>query len=129
MRLIKIRKNIVVEPKFFNTNISTIIFEKLIKELKGKCFKKHGIISEIYPDIKILDNTIIGENINFTIEFKASCINPVENDIYNATVINIRPECLMFSIHEKHIVGFVPISEDSKYEYDKDNKKLNLKKT
>jgi DNA-directed RNA polymerase subunit E'/Rpb7 len=86
-------QKISLEPSFLDENLKSHLIEKVKKELLGKCDKEYGYITEIYDDIKIINNTISSASygVFFNIEIQAKVHKPEKGGKYEGRV------CMVFS--------------------------------
>jgi DNA-directed RNA polymerase IV and V subunit 7 len=90
--LVTIRRNITLEPKYFDNKIKEHLLTKL-KEDEGACTKDYGYIIRIIRIINIINNSISSSSSNtiFTLDFEAETIKPVEGQKMVGVV------CMVFS--------------------------------
>jgi len=112
-----IQKRICLESKFLNSNIKNHIYNKL-QDLTNDCSKEHGYIIKIYPDIKIVDNSVSTATSQTIcmVEFKADTLKPEINDILTGKVIMIFKDGIFLKIKDKLKV-MIPCAQLSKHSY------------
>ena len=87
-----IEKVVCVEPKYLNENLLSHLRAQLKKEFIGKCDEKHGYISDIGSNIKIVKNKLsrATKGVFFHLKFGIKAVKPKINQDYEGEV------CIVF---------------------------------
>ena len=115
--LVTIRRNITLEPKYFDSKIRAHLLAKL-KENEGECTKEYGYIICVNKIVKIINNSISSSSSNtiFTIDFEAETIKPVEGQQMNGLVRMIFSGGIFLEIKSKLKV-LVPLQTITGYDF------------
>lgn len=91
-----IRTSIIVPPQMMGKDWKEKLFEKISKEIIGKCTQEHGYILAVHKIVNILDQTIMrtGGKIRFTVDFEGEILKPLLGDTLEVEVDMITPHGL-----------------------------------
>jgi DNA-directed RNA polymerase subunit E'/Rpb7 len=109
METVIIRKHIILEPMYLNSNIMNNLLEKLKILTDNECSKDIGYIIKINNIKNIISNSISTANsdIIFNIEYEALVLKPEVDKVYEGTVMGILSNGILIDILNKLKI-FIP---------------------
>ena len=98
-----IQKDIYLQPKFLDKNITKHIYNELSKVMTNNCCKQFGYILDIKEIIHIDENFITNTDskIIFKVEFIARVLKPIKGDILSGIVCMVYDEGIFFDFQNK----------------------------
>lgn len=98
-----IRRDITLEPQYFDTKIKDHLLDKIRKETLNECTQKYGYILSVSRLVKIVSNYIssAASEIVFTVEFEADTVKPEIGNEITACVCMVFSEGLLAEVNGK----------------------------
>ena len=92
----KLRRDILLEPRFLGANLKKSVMRRVIDELEGQCLGRHGYVISILPidpaDIipGLIDNDT--GSVNVVVWFSAILLRPFPNEVVDSIVVSASEE-------------------------------------
>lgn len=96
-------KDILIEPKYLNSNLNENIVKKIIEQTNNECSQTYGYILSFNKIIRIITNYITPANsdIIFRVEFDANTLLPKIGDILKGEVFMVFEKGIFISVEQK----------------------------
>jgi DNA-directed RNA polymerase subunit E'/Rpb7 len=122
--MVVIKEKIGIEPKYFNGDIESHIYEKLKKTRKGTCTMNNGYILDIVKLIKIGENIITSANswVIFEVFYEAITLKPYKGLVLSGEICMVFSQGVFVDIQGKMqilIPDYSLISHNFKYDESK----------
>lgn len=129
MSRIKSTFKVCIEPRFLGDRLNEAILTQLKQKYVNKCNKKFGYVSEIKPEIKILDNELsrLGGNVFYTVEGTLICIKPDIGTKFTGKVIHLYENGILVEIAQEMKV-LIPTDKMNGFKYVKNQEIFKKKK-
>lgn len=120
-----ITQKISIESKYLDSDIETHIFNKLKKNMEGRCTFDDGYIINIKRIVRIDSNKIARANsiVIFDVIYERDVLKPVEGQILNGKVCMVFQHGIFVDIYGKMKV-LVPVKYMKGYNYNEDENKF-----
>ena len=92
----KLRRDILLEPKFLGQKLKECVKKKLLDDLEGQCLGKHGYVISILDiaDADIIPGLIDNDtgSVNVVVWYSAILLRPFRNEVLDTVVITASEE-------------------------------------
>lgn len=115
--IIRIKKKIEVEPKYFNSKLQEHILTKL-KSVCEDCSQSYGYLLSIIQIVEMKNNMITPLSTVFNVEFEAKVIKPEIGKKFKGVVTMIFQYGIFIEVQDKLKI-LIPQNQMNGYTYDK----------